>query len=103
MKFPPAVFGASEIRRAHGDKSGAKTRTFSLQYQSRSRILQSATAQLRSSQKRQSLPFTLSWTHYVFLLSIKGPDERGFYEIEAARQARIVYKLESQFDSDVHL
>jgi hypothetical protein len=24
-------------------------------------------------------PFTLSWSHYVVLLSIKDPDERGFY------------------------
>jgi hypothetical protein len=28
-------------------------------------------------------PFTLSWTHYVLLLTIKDPGERSFYEIEA--------------------
>ncbi len=27
--------------------------------------------------------FTLSWSHYVLLLTIKNPDERSFYEIEA--------------------
>ena len=31
-------------------------------------------------------PFTLSWSHYVVLLSIKDPDERGFYEIEATNE-----------------
>ena len=31
-------------------------------------------------------PFALSWTHYLFLLGIKNPDERSFYEIEAAAQ-----------------
>jgi hypothetical protein len=31
-----------------------------------------------------TIPFTLSWSHYVVLLSIKDPDERGFYEIEAS-------------------
>ncbi len=29
-------------------------------------------------------PFALSWSHYVLLLTIKDPDERSFYEIEAA-------------------
>jgi len=28
-------------------------------------------------------PFILSWSHYVLLLTIKGRDERSFYEIEA--------------------
>ena len=28
-------------------------------------------------------PFTLSWSHYVELLSVKNPDERCFYEIES--------------------
>jgi len=28
-------------------------------------------------------PFTLSWPHYVLLLTIKSPEERSFYEIEA--------------------
>jgi len=31
-------------------------------------------------------PFTLSWSHYVVLMTIKDPDERSFYEIES-RQA----------------
>jgi hypothetical protein len=30
--------------------------------------------------------FPLSWSHYVFLMGIKNPDERSFYEIEAASQ-----------------
>jgi hypothetical protein len=90
----------------------AYTRTFSLHYQSRSQILQSATAELRSSQRRQSAteqpvvsqspPFTLSWTHYVFLLGIKNPDERSFYEIEAARQDWTVRELKRQFDSSLY-
>jgi hypothetical protein len=40
-------------------------------------ILQMASAQFIS-------PFKLSWSQYVFLISIDNPDERGFYEIEAA-------------------
>ena len=34
----------------------------------------------------QKSPFTLSWTHYVLLLTIKDLDERRFYEIEAASE-----------------
>lgn len=27
--------------------------------------------------------FTLSWSHYVFLIGLKDPDERAFYEVES--------------------
>ena len=33
-----------------------------------------------------SRPFSLSWSHYVFLLGIKKAEERSFYEIEATTQ-----------------
>ena len=90
----------------------AYTRTFYLQYQGRSQILQSATAKSRSSKTLQSAtgdsvvpqprPFTLSWTHYVFVLGIKHPGERSFYEIEAARQDWTVRELKRQFDSSLY-
>jgi predicted nuclease of restriction endonuclease-like (RecB) superfamily len=41
-------------------------------------------------------PFSLSWTHYVLLLTIKNPDERSFYEIEAASQGWSVPELKRQ-------
>ncbi len=40
--------------------------------------------------------FPLSWTHYLVLLSIKDPDERGFYEIEAANEGWSVPELRRQ-------
>ena len=43
-----------------------------------------------------SNPFTLSWTHYVLLLTIKDPDERSFYEIEATSQGWSVPELKRQ-------
>ncbi len=36
-------------------------------------------------------PFTVSWSHYVLLLTIKDPDERSFYEIEATREQWSLY------------
>jgi predicted nuclease of restriction endonuclease-like (RecB) superfamily len=40
--------------------------------------------------------FPLSWTHYIVLLGIKDPDERSFYEIEAANEGWSVPELKRQ-------
>jgi len=100
----------------------AYMRSFYLLYQDRNPILQSVTGELRSPQIGQTLsgqlailqsvtgesdlpalhPFTLSWTHYVFLLGVKDPNERSFYEIEAAEQNWTVRELKRQFDSGLY-
>lgn len=41
-------------------------------------------------------PFTLSWSHYVLLLTIKDPDERAFYEIEATSEGWSLAELKRQ-------
>lgn len=46
-------------------------------------------------------PFCLSWSHYIFLLGIKNPDERSFYEVEAADGNWTVRELKRQFDSSL--
>ena len=46
-----------------------------------------------------SAPFHLSWSHYVFLMGIRNPDERSFYEIEATEQNWSLRELKRQFDS----
>ena len=43
-----------------------------------------------------SRPFTLSWTHYVILLTVKDADERSFYEIEATNEDWSVPELKRQ-------
>jgi|GEM_PF-6535492 hypothetical protein len=60
-------------------KSSAKSQSMTGEFQ----ISQSLTGKLASAAQTPSRPFTLSWTHYVFLLGIKHLDERRFYEIEA--------------------
>lgn len=72
-------------------------------------IGQTASGQSAGTEKLQSLsaqlsprPFTLSWSHYVFLLGVKNPDERSFYEIEAAQQDWTVRELKRQFDSSLY-
>ena len=95
-------------------------RKFFLLYQDRIGISQSVTGEfgelsgwsggqsngLQISQsvtgKSSGRPFILSWTHYVFLIGIDNPDERRFYEIEAANQDWSVRELKRQFDSSLY-
>jgi predicted nuclease of restriction endonuclease-like (RecB) superfamily len=41
-------------------------------------------------------PFTLSWSHYVVLMTIQDPEERSFYEIESAQSNWNVRELKRQ-------
>jgi predicted nuclease of restriction endonuclease-like (RecB) superfamily len=43
--------------------------------------------------------FSLSWSQYVFLISINNPDERRFYEIEAVTGGWTLPELKRQFNS----
>jgi len=82
-------------------------RQFSVEY--RDRIGQQATdqskiAQRTSGQSPFNLPFhtrkfTLNWTHYVLLLTIKNPEERSFYEIESTQSGWSVPELKRQVSS----
>lgn len=51
------------------------------------------TAAHRSASSR---PFTLSWSHYVLLLTIGNVDERSFYEIESTSQNWSLRELKRQ-------
>jgi predicted nuclease of restriction endonuclease-like (RecB) superfamily len=50
----------------------------------------------------RSRPWTLSWSHYLFLMGIKDPDERAFYEIEATNEGWSLRELRRQFDSGLY-
>lgn len=45
---------------------------------------------------------SLSWTHYIRLMRVSDPDERRFYEIEAANNNWSVRELNRQFDSALY-
>ena len=49
-----------------------------------------------------SVKFTLSWSHYIFLLGIDNEPERNFYEIEATEQNWSLRELRRQFDSGLY-
>ena len=50
----------------------------------------------QSQALKSSNPFTLSWSHYVLLLTVKDPDERSFYEIESRQSNWNVRELKRQ-------
>ena len=49
-----------------------------------------------------SSKFTLSYSHYLFLMRIDNPDERRFYEIEATASKWSLRELKRQFDSALY-
>jgi len=49
-----------------------------------------------------AIPFNLSWSQYVFLISIDNPEERSFYEIEAAQSGWTLPELKRQFNSGLY-
>ena len=63
--------------------------------QTLSGVLASEEIQRTPSAKSRN-PFTLSWSHYVLLLTIKDPGERSFYEIEASQQGWSLSELKRQ-------
>jgi predicted nuclease of restriction endonuclease-like (RecB) superfamily len=46
--------------------------------------------------------FKLSWSHYVFLMSINDKAERGFYEIESANSNWSLPELKRQYSSSLY-
>jgi len=58
-------------------------------------LLQSLTAQLTQR-------FTLGWTHYVTLLTVKSIDERRFYEVEAFSNGWGYRELERQINAALY-
>jgi predicted nuclease of restriction endonuclease-like (RecB) superfamily len=116
---------SDEFGKGFSERNLAYMRTFHLMYRDRSPILQTAPAKLTGAKKSQTLsgpspdgqtriaqvgsletapspPFSLSWSHYVFLLGVKNPDERRFYEIEATSQDWTLRELRRQFDSSLY-
>jgi predicted nuclease of restriction endonuclease-like (RecB) superfamily len=88
-------------------------RRFYMAYASRRTIPQTVSGEFLRGEKSQiesgesqpfdpSKPFSLSWSHYVFLIGIKNSSERSFYEIEAQNQGWNIKELKRQFDSSLY-
>ena len=65
------------------------------------RILETASPE-SPSLATPARPFTLSWSHYAFLIGVKDEAARSFYEIEATRGHWSLKELRRQFDSALY-
>lgn len=64
-------------------------------------IAQTVSGQLQDASSQLQPLFSLSWSHYVFLVGLK-EEERNFYEIEATKQGWTLRELQRQFDAGLY-
>ncbi|NPU94422.1 MAG: DUF1016 domain-containing protein [Gammaproteobacteria bacterium] len=63
---------------------------------------EAASQNLPGDTRTASAPFKLSWSHYIFLMSIEDAAERRFYEIESASQCWSLRELKRHFSSGLY-
>lgn len=79
-------------------------RRFFLVYQDRAKAISQTVSAISETDESGEIPstlFTLSWSHYVFLIQIPRFEERHFYEIEASSLGWSLRELRRQFDSSL--
>jgi predicted nuclease of restriction endonuclease-like (RecB) superfamily len=64
--------------------------------------MKSTPEELRKIWPTLSASFSLSWSHYVFLMSVKNAEERAFYEKESANADWSLRELKRQFNSGLY-
>jgi predicted nuclease of restriction endonuclease-like (RecB) superfamily len=62
----------------------------------------SAASEIQQKASAKSEIWSLSWSHYLFLMGIKDSDARSFYEIEATSEGWSLRELRRQFDSGLY-
>jgi len=104
-----AVSLTAEFGRGFSERNLEYMRKFFLTWKARApHITQKPSAKLPSSERIQApretsaIPFTLSWSHYVLLLSIKDEQERRFYEVESAQSGWSVPELKRQVNVSLY-
>ena len=91
LAYPPIDEGV-EIQQKRSAKSCAAS-------QQKGTAESTALANVETSVARS---FALSWSHYLVLMRIENPDERRFYEIEAAENGWDLAELKRQFKSSLY-
>ena len=86
----------NELGHGFSERNLKYMRRFYLEYHETSpQISQTLSAQFTPT-------FTLSWSHYLFLMSINNRDERRFYEIESRQNRWSLSELKRQFNSGIY-
>jgi predicted nuclease of restriction endonuclease-like (RecB) superfamily len=91
----------AEFGRGFSEDNLALMRKFYVMYSNRLPISETPSRKLEI-EVQATLPFKLSWSHYVFLMGIKDAEARSFYEIEAANNSWTLKELTRQFDSGLY-
>ena len=92
---------SAEFGRGFSEDNLSHMRKFFLIYSDRSPISEMPSRKL-SMQEKSAIPFSLSWSQYVFLIGIKDADSRSFYEIEATGNSWTLPELTRQFNSGLY-
>lgn len=103
----------TELGRGFSFRNLALMRKFYLTYRNRDQIVQTPSAispipqttrdpKLTEPTSGTQTPFALSWSHYVFLVTIDDASERSFYEVEATNEGWSVAELRRQFDTSLY-
>jgi len=99
----------AEFGRGFSEVNLSNMRKFYLLWRDCMPILQKPSKELPAISEKASRksaprfnPFTLGWSHYVVLLSIKDPKERRFYEIEAAQSGWSIPEFKRQLNSGLY-
>ncbi len=79
----------SEFGKGYSVYNLERMRKFYLTYKDRIKPGEKSATLLRKSGKI----FKLHWSHYLLLLKIENPDERNFYEIEAATNNLVMQRV----------
>ena len=85
--------------------SSGKSETLSRISETAPSIPQTVSAELVAKNQKPQTPsakFTLSWSHYLFLMRINNPQERQFYETEAAKERWSLREMKRQFNSALY-
>lgn len=103
-----------EFGRGFSEDNLSNMRKFYLLYGRRHNISETVSRKLPVGKKSETLSrksslvvrpktpaamFSLSWSHYAFLIGLRNDEERRFYEIESVAQHWSVRELKRQFDS----
>ena len=96
----------AEFGRGYSVENLTLMRRFYVTYAGRLRISQTPSTNSETpsqlSAPSATPPFTLTWSHYVFLLGVNDPAERAFYEVEATNQGWSLRELRRQFDTSLY-
>jgi hypothetical protein len=99
-QFRPVAEPGDEIHQTLSDESAPRiSQTLSAELQP---VSEQGAAIVQTLSEKLARRFPLSWSHYAFLVQIRDPRERRFYELETANENWSIRELKRQFNSSLY-